>query len=182
MPCARAQDRVDCSLFIKNPDGSWVAQAPAAIPGLGRKLTIREGSVLNPGATILSVDIAALLDQQCPAVLPTAPATAPGTGVAVAPGAGPASAPQPDLQQKYADPSGNIDLQRLTCGQLVSTYQEDADFVLVWSSGWYNGAARRSEINMAQIKEGSRKVIAYCQTNKDKRVTQAIDTVMKGGR
>jgi hypothetical protein len=154
---------------MKNPNGSWVALENTDIPGLGRKLTIRRGSVLNPGATILSIDMAALLDQQCPSVLPTAPAAA-------------TAEPPPDLQKKYADVNGNIDIQKLTCGQLVGTYQEDAEFVLLWSSGWYNGAARRTELNVPQIKAGVRSVIAYCQTNKDKRLTQAIDVVMRGGR
>jgi hypothetical protein len=161
-----AQDRVACDQFAKNADGSWVALNNADMPGLGRKLTIRQGSVLKPGATILSVDIAALLDEQCPSVLPAAPA----------------AAPQPDLQQRYADPSGNIDIQTLTCGQLVSTYQEDAEFVLLWSSGWYNGLARKSAVNMPRVKESIRGVIAYCQVNKDKRLTQAIDAVAKNER
>lgn len=162
----RAQDRVACDSFMKNPDGSWVALNNADIPGLGRKLTIRQGSVLRPGATILSVDMAALLDQQCPSVLPTAPA----------------AAPRPDLQQKYADVNGNIDIQTLTCAQLTSTYQEDAEFVLLWSSGWYNGIAHRSALNMQRIREGIRTIIAYCQTNKDKRLTQAIEAMTRGDR
>lgn len=174
---ASAQDRVACDSFIKNADGSWAALNNTDIPGLGRKLTIRQGSVLRPGATILGVDMAELLDKQCPGVLPGAPPaiTTPGA-------AGPASAPQPDLQQRYADPSGNIDIQTLTCAQLVSTYQEDAEFVLLWSSGYYNGLARRSALNMARIKAGIRSVIGYCQTNKDKRVTQAIDAVARSDR
>ena len=163
---ALAQDHVACDSFTKNPDGSWVALNNTEIPGLGRKITIRQGSVLRPGATILGVDMAGYLDEQCPSVLPAAPA----------------AAPQPDLQQRYADPGGNIDIQTLTCGQLVSTYQEDAEFVLLWSSGWYNGLARKSALNMPQIKDGIRNVIAYCQVNKDKRLPQAIEAVMKGER
>ena len=116
---AQAQDRIPCDSFMKNPDGSWVALNNTDIPGLGRKLTIRQGSVLRPGATILSIDMAAMLDEQCPSVLPTAPA----------------APPQPDLQQRYADPNGNIDPATLTCGQITSAYQEDAEFVLLWSSG-----------------------------------------------
>jgi len=124
-----------------------------------------------------------MLDEQCPDVLPGAP-TPP---TVISPGgpapAGSAAAPAapPDLQQKYADVNGNIDIQTLTCGQLVSTYQEDAEFVLLWSSGWYNGLARKSALNMTQIRQGIRSVIAFCQTNKDKRLTQAIDAVAKGG-
>ena len=41
----------------------------------------------------------------------------------------------------YADANGNIDVQKLTCAQLAGTFQEDADFLSVWYSGWYNGLA-----------------------------------------
>ena len=43
---------------------------------------------------------------------------------------------------KYADANGYIDVQKLTCAQLANTFQEDADFLTVWYSGWYNGLAR----------------------------------------
>ena len=37
-----------------------------------------------------------------------------------------------------------IDVQALTCAQLAGTFQEDADMLAAWYSGWYNGLARRS--------------------------------------
>jgi hypothetical protein len=53
--------------------------------------------------------------------------------------AGPASA-QVELKT-YADSDGYIDVQKLTCAQLANTFQEDADYLTVWYSGWYNGLA-----------------------------------------
>ena len=44
---------------------------------------------------------------------------------------------------KYADAKGYIDVQKLTCAQLANTFQEDADFLGVWYSGWYNGLAKK---------------------------------------
>jgi hypothetical protein len=41
----------------------------------------------------------------------------------------------------YADANGFIDVQALTCGQLANTYQEDANALTSWYSGWYNGLA-----------------------------------------
>jgi len=175
-PFAQAQDQIGCDNFMKNADGSWTALNNTDIPGLGRKLTIRQGSVVRPGATIMSYDIAAMLDQQCPGVMPGA--VAPNQPGATAPAA---TAPA-ELQKRYGDATGNIDIQTLTCGQLVSGYQEDAEFVLLWSSGWYNGLARRSTLNMPAIKQGIQTLIAYCQANKDKRLTEAIDAVAKGAR
>src|SRR4051812_591941 len=41
--------------------------------------------------------------------------------------------------KSYADGSGYIDVQSLTCAQLAGTFQEDADLLTTWYSGWYNG-------------------------------------------
>ena len=65
-PCAgtgaRAQSKdLPCESFQKNPDGSWAALNNAAIPGTGGSLTIRQGSVLRPGAIIRGQDLAAML-------------------------------------------------------------------------------------------------------------------------
>ncbi len=42
----------------------------------------------------------------------------------------------------YMDSKGFIDVQALTCAQLANTYQEDADYLAAWYSGWYNGLAQ----------------------------------------
>src|SRR5471032_2945667 len=74
-----------CEDFIKNPDGSWTPQRDVPVAGLGRKLTLRQGGALAPGAAILSVDFAALLQQQCPAVVVTVPGSEPEPVAATAP-------------------------------------------------------------------------------------------------
>jgi HdeA/HdeB family len=75
----------------------------------------------------------------------------------------------------YADADGNIDVQKLTCAQLAGTFQEDADFMSVWYSGWYNGLANAGKINV-------HRVIVYCKANQDKKVITAIDVVIKAYR
>jgi inactivated superfamily I helicase len=80
---------------------------------------------------------------------------------------------------KYADANGYIDVQKLTCNQLANTYQEDADFLGIWYSGWYNGLAKKHAINVPRVKEGIHNVIVYCKANRDKRIIQAIDIILK---
>jgi hypothetical protein len=80
---------------------------------------------------------------------------------------------------KYADVNGFIDVQKLTCAQLAGTFQEDADFLGAWYSGWYNGLAKKHAINLPRAKEGLHEVIVYCKANGDKKVIQAIDVVLK---
>ena len=79
----------------------------------------------------------------------------------------------------YADADGNIDVQKLTCAQLAGTFQEDADFMSVWYSGWYNGLANAGKINVERAKEIEHRVIVYCKANQDKKVISAIDVVFK---
>jgi len=81
--------------------------------------------------------------------------------------------------KNYADANGYIDVQKLTCAQLAGTYQEDADFLGVWYSGWYNGLAKKHAINVPRTKAGIHNVIVYCKANPAKTVIQAIDLMLK---
>jgi len=98
--------------------------------------------------------------------------------VAVLLGAGSAAQAQVELKN-YADANGYIDVQQLTCAQLAGTFQEDADFLGVWYSGWYNGLAKKHAINISRTKEGIHNVIVYCKANPTKKVIQAIDVILK---
>jgi hypothetical protein len=79
--------------------------------------------------------------------------------------------------KSYEDKDGYIDVQKLTCAQLAGTYQEDADFLSVWYSGWYNGLGKKHLINVDRTKEIEHRVIVYCKENQSKKVIQAIDIV-----
>jgi inactivated superfamily I helicase len=78
----------------------------------------------------------------------------------------------------YADKEGYIDVQALTCAQLAGTYQEDADLLTTWYSGWYNGLAKKHYINVTRSKEAEHETIVYCKAHPDKRVIEAIGLVI----
>jgi hypothetical protein len=158
---AWAQGGLPCDAFQKNPDGSWTAMRAVSINAGGRNLPLREGSRFKPGAAFLGTDIADELDKACPAE--AIQATAP---------------PQVELP-KLAGPGGVIDAEKLTCGQLASTYQEDADFLLVWYSGLHSGLSQQHQIDVAKVKAGIHNVIVYCKTNRDKLLVQAVDMFMR---
>ncbi len=82
----------------------------------------------------------------------------------------------------YADANGWIDVQKLTCAQLANTYQEDADMLAAWYSGWYNGLAKKHMLNVPRGKRVEHEVIVYCKANRDKRVIEAIAVVFKDER
>ena len=78
----------------------------------------------------------------------------------------------------YADKDGYIDVQELTCAQLAGTFQEDADLLTTWYSGWYNGLGKKHAIKIDRAMR-EHEVIVYCKANQDKKVIQAIDVVFK---
>ncbi len=93
-----------------------------------------------------------------------------------------APAPTPTPLSAYVDANGFIDVQKLTCDQLANTYQEDADMLAAWYSGWYNGLARK---HFMDVKKGARvehEVIVFCKANRDKKIIEALAVVFKDER
>ncbi len=79
----------------------------------------------------------------------------------------------------YADKDGYIDVQALTCDQLANTYQEDADYLTVWYSGWYNGLGKHHKMKVDRAKTVEHEVIVYCKEHRDQKVIHAMDEVFK---
>ena len=69
------------------------------------------------------------------------------------------SAAQAQVELKtYSDADGYIDVQKLSCAQLAGTFQEDADLLMTWYSGWYNGLGKKHFINVPRSKEAQHEV------------------------
>lgn len=79
----------------------------------------------------------------------------------------------------YTDQNGYIDVQALTCAQLANTYQDDADYLAAWYSGWYNGLAKKHFAHITRAKTGEHLVIVYCKAHPELKIIQAIDVVLK---
>ena len=91
-----------------------------------------------------------------------------------------ASAASAQVELKtYADAKGYLNVKALTCAQLANTFQEDADFLGTWYSGWFNGHMKRHTINIKRTKEGIHEVIVYCKANPDKKVVEAVEAYVK---
>jgi hypothetical protein len=82
----------------------------------------------------------------------------------------------------YADANGYLDIQALTCAQLANTWQEDADRLAAWYSGWYNGLAKRHYMDIRKGKEAEHELIVYCKANPELKIIQALDVVIKSMR
>ncbi len=95
--------------------------------------------------------------------------------------AGVAKADPVDLST-YADANGFIDVQKLTCAQLANTYQEDANALTSWYSGWYNGLAHKHFMDFKKGRETEHLVIQHCKAHPDEKIIHAIATVLKEER
>ena len=171
---------IPCDAFAKNPDGSWTVLGTTYIEGPDVK--VQEGAIFQPGRVIRGYDIAAMIAKACPnaAVAPPpgpAPNAAPSTGLSTAPSA---AAPQPQsFLARYADANGNLDVRQLTCGHLDDTSAEEAELFLAWYSGWYSGVAKSHGINLARIRYAIRNVVAYCKGDRNKRLTDVMEQMLK---
>ena len=91
-----------------------------------------------------------------------------------------ASASMAQVELKtYTDAKGYLNVRALTCAQLANTYQEDANFLGAWYSGWWNGHLKRHSVNIDRAKQGLHEVIVYCKANPDKKVVDAVDDFAK---
>ena len=82
----------------------------------------------------------------------------------------------------YADANGYIDVQVLTCAQLANTWQQDADKLTTWYSGWYNGLARKHYLDVRKGKEVEHEVIEYCKAHQNIKIIDAIAVIFKDER
>ena len=114
----RQRDRLQ--FISKNPDGSWTVIKKVFIPV--QNVRVVEGTVFRPGTTFLGDDMTVRLSKACP-----------NKQVAVPEPADVAQPQPPPLPgrvplSKYADANGNIDVQRLTCGEIADASVEDSSF------------------------------------------------------
>ena len=82
----------------------------------------------------------------------------------------------------YADANGFIDVQALTCAQLANTYQEDANALTSWYSGWYNGLAHKHYMDYKKGREAEHLVIEYCKEHQNEKIIHAIAVLLKEDR
>jgi len=82
----------------------------------------------------------------------------------------------------YVDANGFLDVQRLSCAQLAGTWQQDADALMTWYSGWYNGLAKKHFFHISRAKALEHEIILYCKANLDIRIIDAMAVIFKDER
>ena len=74
----------------------------------------------------------------------------------------------------YVDQNGFIDVQTLTCDQLANTYQEDANALANWYSGWYNGLAKKHYYHLTRVAGVEHELIVWCEAHREKRIIECL--------
>ncbi len=82
----------------------------------------------------------------------------------------------------YVDANGFIDVTALSCAQLANTYQEDANALMSWYSGWYNGLAHKHYMDYKKGRETEHLVIEYCKQHQNEKIIHAMSVVLKDER
>jgi hypothetical protein len=82
----------------------------------------------------------------------------------------------------YVDANGFLDVQALTCQQLAGTWQQDADALMTWYSGWYNGLAKKHFYHPSRAKHLEHEVILYCKATPGIRIIDAMAVIFKDER
>ena len=78
----------------------------------------------------------------------------------------------------YVDENGFINVQALKCEQLANTYQEDANLLTAWYSGWYNGLGHKHYFNMKASRDAEHLTIVFCKEHPEERIIHAIGIVI----
>lgn len=80
-------------------------------------------------------------------------------------------APQPGSAQI------KLDMNQITCGDLLGYSPDNQDFVEYWMSGYYNAAAGRDTLDYNRLQKNATKVKTYCKTHKADTLPTAIKKV-----
>lgn len=70
-----------------------------------------------------------------------------------------------------------LDMNEITCGDLLGYSPANQDFVGYWMSGYYNAAAGRNVLDYNRLQKNFTKVKAHCKKNKKESLPTAIKKV-----
>ena len=67
-----------------------------------------------------------------------------------------------------------MDMNKITCKDLLGYNPADQTFVQYWMSGYYNAAANSDVLDFNRLEANTAKVLAYCKKNRSHTVPTAI--------
>jgi hypothetical protein len=70
-----------------------------------------------------------------------------------------------------------VDMNKITCRDLLKYSAADRTFVQYWMSGYYNAAASNDVLDFKRLEANTAKVLAYCKKNRSQTVPNAINKI-----
>ncbi len=67
-----------------------------------------------------------------------------------------------------------MDMNKITCKDLLGYNSADQTFVQYWMSGYYNAAANSDVLDFNRLEANTAKVFAYCKKNRSHTLPTAI--------
>jgi len=69
----------------------------------------------------------------------------------------------------------HLDMNRITCRDLLSYDSENRNFVAYWMSGYYSASRNNDVLDFQRLQKNTDKVIAYCRKHKADPLPKAIN-------
>ncbi len=68
----------------------------------------------------------------------------------------------------------DIDMGRVTCGELLALPEARQDFFAAWMSGWINQKANRTQVDLIAFRKNIASVKSWCAYNKRESVMRGL--------
>ena len=72
-----------------------------------------------------------------------------------------------------------LDMNKITCQDMLGYNAADRTFLQYWMSGYYNAAASSDILDFKRLETNTAKVLAYCKKNKSMTLAGAINKVAR---
>ncbi len=68
-----------------------------------------------------------------------------------------------------------VDMNRITCRDLLSYDSENRNFVAYWMSGYYSASRNNDVLNFQRLQRNTKRVVDYCKKHKADPLPKAIN-------
>jgi hypothetical protein len=72
-----------------------------------------------------------------------------------------------------------MDMNKITCQDMLGYNAADRTFLQYWMSGYYNAAANSDILDFNRLETNTAKVLAYCKKNKSSTLAGAINKIVR---
>lgn len=72
-----------------------------------------------------------------------------------------------------------LDMNKITCGDLLGYDRINQEFVRSWMSGYYAASKNIDVVDMKRVRADSRKVMDYCKKHKSAPLPKAVNMVAR---